>query len=141
MTDKIDEKNIIKEIDEILEDLFASYEALDIETSFSFFSNDPDFFMIGSDGLIYDHETFYMANKMYFNECAKYELITYLKDIKVLANKLVLVSWHFKATATRLTGGRDVFDPCGTTFLFQKIEGQWKIVNYHESMLETKRVG
>ncbi|MEJ2543571.1 MAG: nuclear transport factor 2 family protein, partial [Calditrichaceae bacterium] len=141
MTYKVDAKNIINEVDEIVEDLIASYEALDLETSFSFFSNDPDFFMIGSDGLIYDHETFYMATKIYFNECAKYELITYFKDIKVLTPELVLVSWHYKAIATKHTGGRDVFDPAGTTFLFQKINGQWKVVNYHESTLLPKRVG
>ena len=90
MIDKIDEKTIIKEVDEILEELIASYETLDLESCFSFFSNDPNFFMIGSDGLIYDHETFYMATKIYFNECAKYELITYFKDIKVLSPDIVL---------------------------------------------------
>ncbi|MBN1406255.1 MAG: nuclear transport factor 2 family protein [Calditrichaceae bacterium] len=133
MTNKMDEKTIINEIDQILDDLSASYELLDVERSFSFFSDDPDFFMIGSDGLIYDHETFYMANKMYFNECSKFELITYFKDIKVLTNTLVLVTWHYKAIATRFTGGREIFDPAGATFLFRKIDGQWKVVNYQES--------
>ena len=141
MTNNIEEQAIIDEVNEILEELIASYEALDLESSFSFFSIDPDFFMIGSDGLIYDHETFYMATKIYFNECAKYELITYFKDIKVLTNELVLVSWHYKAIATRHTGGRDVFDPSGATFLFKKIDGEWKVVNYHESTLLQKRVG
>jgi hypothetical protein len=141
MIDKMDEKTIIKEVDEVLDHLIASYEALDLESCFSFFSNDPNFFMIGSDGLIYDHETFYMATKIYFNECAKYELITYFKDIKVLSPDIVLVSWHYKAIATRFTGGRDVFDPAGATCLFQKINSQWKIVNYHESTLLQKHNG
>ena len=129
MAYNFDEKTIIKEVDEVLDHLIASYEALDLETSFSFFSNDPDFFMIGSDGLIY------------FNECAKYELITYFKDIKVLSPDIVLVSWHYKAIATRFTGGRDVFDPAGATCLFQKNNSQWKIVNYHESTLLQKHNG
>ena len=44
MAYNFDEKTIIMEIDEILEDIFASYEALDLESCFSFFSNNPDFF-------------------------------------------------------------------------------------------------
>jgi hypothetical protein len=135
MTNNIDEKTIIDEIDGVLDDLIASYEAMDLETSFSFFSADPDFFMIGSDGLIYDHETFYNANKMFFNECSKFELITYFKDIKVLTNDLVLVSWHYKAIVSRLTGGRDVFDTAGATFLFERTGGRWKVVNYQDSAL------
>ena len=135
MTNNIDEKTIIDEIDGVLDDLIASYEAMDLETSFSFFSADPDFFMIGSDGLIYDHETFYNANKMFFNECSKFELITYFKDIKVLTNDLVLVSWHYKAIVSRLTGGRDVFDTAGATFLLERTGRRWKVVNYQDSAL------
>ena len=135
MTNNIDKKTIIDEIDGVMDDLIASYEAMDLETSFSFFSADPDFFMIGSDGLIYDHETFYNVNKMFFYECSKFELITYFKDIKVLTNDLVLVSWHYKAIASRLTGSRDVFDTAGATFLFERSGGRWKVVNYQDSTL------
>lgn len=138
MANKIDHEMITQEINQVLDDLIACYEVLDIETSFKFFSTDPDFFMIGSDGLIYDHETFYNANKMYFNECSKYELLTYFRDVKVLTKDLVLVSWHYKAIATRLTGGRDIFDPSGATFLFQRLDGKWKVVNYHESTLHPR---
>lgn len=138
MTNNIDEKTIINEIDEALDDLIASFEAMDIEASFSFFSDDPDFFMIGSDGLIYDHETFYNANKMFFKECSKFELITYFKDIKVLTNDLVLVSWHYKAIVSRLTGSRDVFDTAGATFLFARTDGPWKVVNYQDSTFPLK---
>ncbi len=135
MINNIDQETIINEIEGVLDDLIASYEAMDLEASFSFFSDDPDFFMIGSDGLIYDHETFYNTNKMFFKECSKFELITYFKDIKVLTNDLVLVSWHYKAIASRLTGGRDVFDTAGATFLFAKTGGPWKVVNYQDSTL------
>ena len=140
MVNKINVEIIIKEIDQVLDDLIASYEALDLDTSFKFFSADPEFFMIGSDGLIYDHETFYNANKMYFSECSKFDLITYIRDIKVLTNDLVLVSWHYKAMATLRTGGKDVFDTAGATFLFKRINGQWKVINYHESSLPPKRI-
>ena len=75
---------------------------------------------------------------MYFNECEKFEIITYFKDIKVLTSDLVLVSWHYKSIATKHTGRRDVFDPSGATFLFRKINGHWIVINYHESTLLPK---
>lgn len=147
MVNKIDKETITKEINMVLDDLIASYEAMDIEASFKVFSTDPDFFMIGNDGLIYDHETFYTANKNYFDLCSAFALTTYIRDIKVLTSDLVLVSWHYKAVATlkegpsgSRTGGKDVFDTAGATFLFKKIDGQWQVVNYQESTQPPRRV-
>ena len=155
MVNKIDEETVTKEISKVLDDLIASYEAMDIEASFKVFSTDQDFFMIGSDGLIYDHETFYTANKSYFDLCSAFSLTTYIRDIKVLSNDLALVSWHYKAIATLKagpsgsltgdasptdrTGGKDVFDTAGATFLFQKKDNQWIVINYQESTLPPRR--
>ena len=41
MADNFDENTIIKEVDEVLDHLIASHEALDLESCFSFFSNNP----------------------------------------------------------------------------------------------------
>ena len=139
MINKIDKESITQEIDRILDDLIASYETMDIEASFKVFSTDQDFFMIGSDGLIYDHETFYTANRSYFDLCSAFALTTYIRDIKVLSNDLALVSWHYKAIATLKAGGKDVFDTAGATFLFQKIDNQWSVINYQESTLPPRR--
>ncbi|MBN2349038.1 MAG: nuclear transport factor 2 family protein [Bacteroidales bacterium] len=127
--------NIKIEVKKELDLLISGCEALDMELAFKAYSRNPEFFMIAGDGNYYDFQTFFENNKNYLATCSKFELETIKEDIKVLTDSLVIVSWVYKAVATLKTGRQDIWEKAGATFLFEKINGEWKIINYHESHL------
>jgi hypothetical protein len=108
---------------------------LDMELAFKIFLNSPDFLMIGVDGSLCDYRTYVDNNGDYLATCSSFELITLREDIKLLSRDLAVFMWVYKAEAALKTGGYDVWEKVGATFVFSKIDGEWKVVRYHESTL------
>ena len=134
------EIDIIKnEVKSEIDSLIIGCESLDMHLAFKVFSKSPDFFMIASDGNYYDYQTFFNNNKVYLESCSKFELFTTRLDIKVLTSDLVIVSWLYKAVATLETGDQDIIEKAGATFLFKKLDNEWKVINYHESSLPPEK--
>jgi len=89
--------------------------------------------MIGTDGTCCDYETYLKNNLEYLKTCVSFELTTLGEKIKILNNVTTIYSWAYRAEATLMTGGKDIVDKAGATFVFQKINDLWKVVYYHES--------
>ncbi|MDD5328169.1 MAG: hypothetical protein PHY02_10220 [Phycisphaerae bacterium] len=130
---------IRNEVKDEINNLIIGCESLDMELAFKVFSKTSDFFMIASNGYYYDYQTFFNNNKNYLDNCSEFKLTTLKEEIKVLADDLVIVSWIYKAIATLKTGEQDIWDKAGATFLFKKIDDDWKVINYQESSLPPER--
>jgi hypothetical protein len=129
-----DEKGRIqKEIEEVLKALIAGCEVLDMEMAFGMFSDSPEFLMMGTDGSLCDYQTYLNDNINYLTSCSSFDLTTFRKEIRVLDRSTATLAWAYKAEATLKTGERDIFEKAGASFVFRKMNGEWKVVYYHES--------
>ncbi len=128
-------KKIEAEILAMLDRLIVGCESLDMDAAFGPFSRSSEFRMIGADGSLCDFETFYGNNVSYLETCSAFSLTTIAADVLVLRSDLAVLSWIYRAEATLKTGERDVIERAGATFVFEKREGGWVAVRYHESSL------
>ena len=111
-----------------------------MDLAFKVFSDSPDFLMMGTGGNLCDYQTYLKDNIDYLKTCSKFELTTFKEEVRVLDRETAVFSWAYKAVATLKTGERDVIDNAGASFLFRKVDGEWKVVYYHESSVPPVRV-
>jgi hypothetical protein len=127
-----------KIINEVKKDFYTMVEAcnkVDLQTALKYYLDSPDFIGLGVDGMLIDFATFKKMNEDFFNAAKSVQFPSIKEVFKVLAEDKVLLIWQYKAEAILKTDEKISFDKVGLTFLFEKIEGAWKIVYYHESAL------
>ncbi len=134
-----DRKGIEDEIREALDCLITGCETLDMELAFSPFSRSPEFRMIAADGSLCNFATYYDNNVSYLETCSAFSLTTIASDVLVLRPDLAVLSWIYKAVATFKSGEQDIIDRAGASFVFEKRNGEWKAIHYHESSLPPVR--
>lgn len=135
-----EKEQIQKEVEEVLNSLIEGCETLDMELAFGMFLNFPDFVMMSTDGTLYDYETYLKDNIDYLSTCSSFKLTTFRKEIRVINNETAVCAWSYRAEATLKTGERDIVEHAGASFVFTKIDGEWKVIFYHESSSPTKRI-
>jgi hypothetical protein len=133
-------KKIEKELREAIDTLIVGCETLDMDLAFGIFADSPDFLMMGTDGSLCDHRTYLDNNINYLMACSNFELTTRREEIRVLGRDVAIFSWAYGAKATLKTGERDIVENAGATFVFGKVDGEWKVVYYHESSSPPTRI-
>jgi len=132
-------RRIEAEILAALDRLVDGCERLDMDLAFGIFSRGPDFRMIAADGSLCDFATYYDNNVAYLDDCSAFSLTTLRTDVLVLRMDAAVLSWIYRAEVTLESGAFDVIDRAGATFVFEKRDGEWKVVRYHESSLPAVR--
>jgi hypothetical protein len=135
-----EQERIKEELREAINTLIRGCEALDMDQAFSVFSDSPGFLMMGTDGSLCDHQTYVNNNVDYLKMCSSFELTTRKEEIRILNRDAAIFSWAYGAKATLKTGEQDIVEKAGATFVFGKVEDEWKVVYYHESSLPGIRV-
>jgi hypothetical protein len=135
-----EEEKIRNELQEAVSALIAGCEALDMEVAFGAFSSSPEFLMMGTDGSLCDYQTYLRNNIDYLMTCSRFELTTLGQEIRILNRDVAIFSWAYKAEATLTTGERDIVEKAGASFVFNRVNEEWKVVYYHESSLPPTRV-
>lgn len=135
-----EKEQIHKEIKEAVYTLINGCENLDMDLAFDVFYNSPDFLMMATDGSICDYQTYIKNNIDYLMSCSNFKLTTYGEAIRILNHQTVIYSWAYGAEAILMTGEKDIVENAGASFVFEKINGKWKVVYYHESSSPAKRV-
>jgi hypothetical protein len=135
-----EKETIEKELHAALDALIAGCEALDMELAFAIFSGSPGFLMMGTDGSLCDYQTYLHNNVDYLMTCSSFELTTFKKEVRVLDRDTAVLSWAYGARATLKTGEQDIVENAGATFLFRRLDGEWKVVYYHESSAPPIRI-
>jgi hypothetical protein len=134
-----EKERIENELQEAVNSLIAGCEALDMELAFGAFSDSADFLMMGTDGSLCDYQTYLRNNVDYLLTCSIFKLTTLEQEIRVLNRDVAVLSWAYKAEATLKTGERDVVEKAGASFVFGRVNDEWKVVYYHESSLPPTR--
>ena len=135
-----EQERIKEELREAIDTLIRGCETLDMELAFGIFSDWPDFLMMGTDGSLCDFQTYVDNNVDYLKTCSSFELTTFGEEIRILSREVAIFSWAYGAKATLKTGEQDIVEKAGATFVFGKVENEWKVVYYHESSLPGTRL-
>lgn len=135
-----EKEQIHREIKEAINTLIVGCENLDMDLAFNIFFNSPDFLMMGTDGTMCDYQAYIKNNIEYMMTCSSFKLTTYREEIRIVSPKMAIYLWAYGAEATLTTGERDIVDNAGASFLFEKKDGEWKVVYYHESSSPPKRI-
>jgi len=137
---KTDKQKIHKEIKTAINTLIEGCEALDMAQAFAIFQDSPEFLMMATDGAVCGYQTYLKNNIDYLVTCSRFKLTTYREEIRVLSPEMAVFAWSYGAEATLKTGERDLVENAGASFLFKRIEGEWKVVYYHESSAPPVRI-
>jgi hypothetical protein len=135
-----EKEEIEKELREAISTLIMGCEALDMKLAFQAFSDSPDFLMMGTDGSLCDYQTYLENNISYLMTCSSFKLTTFKDEIRILNRDMAIFSWAYGAEAILKTGELDIVEKAGASFVFSKVNNEWKVVYYHESSLPAIRV-
>jgi hypothetical protein len=127
-------EEIGKELREAIHTLIRGCGTLDMEMAFQIISDSPDFLMMGTDGSLCDYQTYLEDNKNYLMGCSNFKLATFKEEIRILDRELAIFSWAYGAEATLKTGERDLVENAGASFVFNKVDGEWKVVLFFSSL-------
>lgn len=148
-------EQITKEIMTIGDSIMAKVERLDAGW-LDYYAETPDWGMANSDGSRWDYQTTKNVQPDFFNSIISWEWTTTHRDIKFLANDIVLCAWDGKdetilksgdnlkvdtlinnmynnELTTQRLGDKIVIDPHTYTLIFKKINGAWKVIYSHDS--------
>ena len=135
-----EEKRIKQELKAAIDTLIAGCEALDMDLAFDIFADSPAFLMMGTDGSLCDYQTYLGNNIDYLMTCSAFELTTFNEEIRILDRNTAVYAWAYGAKATLKTGEQDIIENAGASFVFRRVDDEWKVVYYHESTVVPKRV-
>jgi ketosteroid isomerase-like protein len=121
------------EIREIVNQIFKSANNLDLESLFKYYSDTPDFLLVHLDGSLLD---FQGAKKVTGETVNALSFVNYsiIKDeFRFLPNNIIICAWNGKCEMTLKTGEKMKIEKIGITFIFKKIDNQWKVIYSHRS--------
>ncbi len=133
-------EQIKQELQAVIDTLIRGCEALDMELAFGMFADTPDFLMMGTGGSLCDFQTYLNDNVNYLMTCSAFKLTTFKTEIRILSRDMAIFAWAYRADATLKTGEKDIVENAGASFVFRKVDAEWKVVYYHESSVPLVRV-
>jgi len=133
-----DEKAMIAgEVELALNSIIEGWQNLDVDKAFKdSFSDTPDFVYIGIDGALMKYSDFYNTAKDVFEYYEKAELNINKKIIRVVSGEVAIVSVYYSG-AFYSEESKLAFPGCGGTLVFNKLDGRWKVIHFHESIQES----
>jgi hypothetical protein len=122
-------------VEPILRAFLAAAERLDVEATMAFCQDSPQFRFLLPDGRCVGYGEVKTLFKEAFAGFASQKLPTRELRTQVLAPDAVLCSWIGGDDLVRADGSILRSDPYAGTYLFQKLNGVWKLTYCHESGL------
>jgi hypothetical protein len=124
-------KEIAGAVDVILQNL----EKMDIEALGQSYSDTIGFLLITTDGTMADLGMSRNGHAAWFKSLSALDVTTAREEFRFLPGSDVICSWLGKFDMTPRTGGKLLIDRFGITFIFRKIDGQWKVIYQQSSSL------
>jgi len=122
-----------KEIRQIFDLQIAACEKPDLDALFQAMWNSPDFIAIMADGKTFDYQGAKNSTADFFKAFPSAKFTTVKDEFRFLSNDLVLYAWNGTCDMTLTTGAHSKIDSYAVTYVFRKIDNQWKIIFSHES--------
>lgn len=123
------------EIQILLQKMTAYSEQAKFDPFMEFYNNDPSFIHISADGSMRNYHEFREICSEYYNNIALQKIVTLNEKINVIGLNIVVTGWTGKITALFKNGDTIIMNNYSVSNLFNKINGNWKIIQSHESSL------
>ena len=124
-----------KEIREIAGKIFLNLERMDAEALFQSYSDSPDFMFITTDGSMAGFQEAKNHHAAWFRSLYSLKVTTNKDNFKFLPGNIVIYGWMGKFEMTLGSGQQLKNDKFGITFIFNKVNNQWKVIHQHSSAL------
>ena len=137
------QKDQIKsEVKAAADSFFAKVERLDANGALQYVGDSSNFVSYNSDGSHIDFQTLKKASTETFASAISFKATIQKEDFRVVTKDFVVYSRVQRAEVLLKSGDKLTSDPDAMTYLFRKIDGQWKLVYTHESeTLVTQKAG
>ena len=133
-----EKEKIANEVELVLNSYFDGCRNLDVNKAFKeLFFEASDFIYIGIDGSFMNYNDLYTIANQVFSTYKKAEFIIHETKIRVISRDVALASVNF-TDAFYSPEAKETYPNCGSTFVLNKIDDEWKIIHFHESFQESK---
>ncbi len=130
-----DQETAKKEIGEIVNAIFQSLEKMDVEALFRSYSDSSGFILVTTEGFMANYQGAKYGHAEWFKSFSSMRVSTTREEFRFLPGNIVLCAWQGKFAMTLKTGERMQIDNFGITFVFCKIDKEWKVIYQHSSAL------
>ncbi|GLH72959.1 hypothetical protein GETHLI_14610 [Geothrix limicola] len=128
------------EVLQAVKPLLAAVERLDIQAMRTLSHKSPEFSFVMPDGTSYGFEEVLATAKELFANLSGQKMITQKERVLVLAPDAALYLWQGRNDVMQKDGVLLRSDPYCCTYLYRKVDGQWKFAYGHESGLPSQPV-
>jgi hypothetical protein len=128
-----------KEISGAVDVIFQDLEKMDVEALGQSYSDTLGFLLITTDGTMADLGMARNGHAAWFKSLSALDVTTSREEFRFLPGGDVICSWLGKFDMTARSGGKLLIDRFGITFIFRKIDGQWKVIYQQSSSLPPVR--
>jgi hypothetical protein len=132
------QKDQIKsEVKVVYDSIMAAHERLDFSRMLQYFVDSPEFAIYFADGSRMDFQTFKKSALEEMNAIADLKVTMDPEKYTVLTKDHVIYSFVDRGYVSFKSGDKMTVDPGAYTWIFRKIDGQWKLIYSHESGIFT----
>lgn len=132
---KDETKQIINEVKGVSAKLTDYTQKAELDSFLSVCDNSNTFLAFSNDGIIRNFEEFKKVCTQYYGSLEKQQVNSLREQFHVLDFDYVMLAWTGNITAQFKNGDIMKMTNYSITFVFKKIDGQWKVIHSHESSL------
>lgn len=123
-----------KEITEVVNTIFQSLEKLDIEALSMSYSNSADYILFTTNGTMADYETSKVEHAQWFKSLSSLKVTTIKEKFRLLPGNIAICPW-LGTFDMIYKSGKQMKVNFAITFVFLKVDNQWKVVYQQSSAL------
>lgn len=125
--------SVRREVEQAFDAFYAACGRLDVAAALAANADSPSFRFVDVEGRVYDGAATGTSWTQIFESLAGARYQTAKLEITPLDPGRALVLWQGAAECTQKDGVAFRYETVSWTILFQRLNGAWKIVHFHES--------
>jgi ketosteroid isomerase-like protein len=124
-----------KEILEAVSTIFKNLHNMDAEALYQSYAESPDFIQISTEGSMVDFQNAKNLHAKWFTTLSSLNVTPIKETFRFLPCNTVIYLWLGKFEMTTKQGRQLKVDQFGITFIFRKMDSQWKVIFQQGSSL------
>lgn len=116
-------------------------EQAQLNSFLDYYLNSSSFLHISADGKMRNYDEYKLVCTQYYTSLAHQEIATISEKINVIDKNIAVTGWTGNITAQFKNGDTMIMKNYSVSNVFNKIDGNWKIIQSHESSLPPEIIG
>ncbi|WP_321372269.1 nuclear transport factor 2 family protein [uncultured Draconibacterium sp.] len=135
-----EKETLAQEVETTINKMMDGMKNIDVEAAFeSNFLMDENFRYVDIYGKTLKKDAFRKAAHGVFDNVEKIEFEFTTPIIRIIDRKVAVVNLTYSGKYY-FPGSTLAWSPCGSTLVLQKIDNEWKVIHFHESIQESEFV-